>query len=68
MEYREIIHYVALLLIPLTIAEIYVRQKGLGERDSKMRDGKIVTTKRSAMPPIGLLILSIAVAVLTIPK
>ena len=69
MEYREIIHYAALLLIPITLAEIYVRQKGLCEREGKMRDGsKLVTDWRNTMPPIGLLIVSIIVAVLTIPK
>lgn len=69
MEYREIIHYLSLLLILVTIAEIYVRQKGLGQREEKMRDGnKIVTNRRSILPPFGLLIVSIVVAVLTVPK
>lgn len=68
MEYQELIHYLSLMLILGSIAEIYVRQKGLGVKEERMRDGKVVTNKRSIMPPLGLLVLSIVVAVLTIPK
>lgn len=68
MEYKEIIHYISLLLIPLSIAEIYVRQRGLGVKEKQMRDGRIVSNRRSVTPPIGLLIVSIVVAVLTMSK
>lgn len=65
MEYREIVHYLALFLILGSIAEIYVRAKGLGVREDRTRDGKFVTHKRSVVPPIGLLILSIVIAIMT---
>jgi len=68
MEYQEIIYYLSLMLILGAIAEIYVRQKGLGVKENRMRDGKIVSDKRSILPPLGLLVLSIAVAVMTAPK
>ena len=68
MEYRELIFYFSLMLILGAIAEIYVRQKGLGVREERMRDGKIVSDKRSILPPLGLLILSIVVAVMTAGK
>jgi hypothetical protein len=68
MEYQEIIHYFSLMLILGTIAEIYVRQKGLGVKEKRMRDGKVYSNKRSILPPLGLLLVSIVVAVLTVPK
>lgn len=68
MEYQELIFYFSLMLIVGAIAEIYVRQKGLGVKEERMRDGKIVSNKRSILPPLGLLVLSIVVAVMTAPK
>lgn len=68
MEYQELIYYLSLMLILGAVAEIYVRQKGLGVKENRMRDGKIVSNKRSILPPLGLLVLSIVVAVLTAPK
>lgn len=68
MEYQELIYYLSLMLILGAVAEIYVRQKGLGVKEKRMRDGKIVSNKRSILPPFGLLVLSIVVAVLTAPK
>jgi hypothetical protein len=68
MEYQELIYYLSLILILGAVAEIYVRQKGLGVKENRMRDGKIVSNKRSILPPLGLLVLSIVVAVLTAPK
>jgi hypothetical protein len=68
MEYRELIFYLSLILILGTIAEVYVRQTGMGAREDRMRDGKIVSNKRSILPPLGLLVLSIVVAVMTAPK
>ena len=68
MEYQELIFYFSLMLIFGAIAEIYVRQKGLGVKKARMRDGTIVSDKRSILPPFGLLVLSIVVAVMTVPK
>lgn len=68
MEYKELIFYFSLVLILGAIAEIYVRQKGLGVKEERMRDGKVVSNKRSILPPLGLLVLSIAVAIMTMPK
>lgn len=68
MEYRELIFYLSLMLILGAIAEIYVRQKGLGVKEERMRDGKVVSDKRSILPPLGLLVVSIVVAVLAAPK
>lgn len=68
MEYQELVYYLSLMLILGAIAEIYVRQKGLGVKENRMRDGKIVSNKRSILPPLGLLVLSIVVAVMTVPK
>jgi hypothetical protein len=68
MEYQELIYYLSLMLILGTVAEIYVRQKGMGVKEDRMRDGKIVSNRRSILPPLGLLVLSIVVAVLTAPK
>jgi len=68
MEYQEIVYYLSLMLILGAIAEIYVRQKGLGEKEKRTREGKTVADKRSILPPLGLLVLSIVVAVLTVPK
>lgn len=68
MEYQELVYYLSLMLILGAIAEIYVRQKGLGVKEKRMRDGKVITNKRSILPPLGLLVLSIVVAVLTAPK
>ena len=68
MEYQELIFYLSLMLIIGAIAEIYVRQKGLGVKEERMRDGKIVSNRRSILPPLGLLVLSIVVAVMTAPK
>ena len=67
MEYQELVYYLSLMLILGAIAEIYVRQKGLGVKEDRMRDGKIVSNKRSILPPLGLLVLSIVVAVMTAP-
>lgn len=68
MEYQEIIYYLSLMLILGAIAEIYVRQKGLGVKEDRMRDGRIISNRRSILPPLGMLVLSIVVAVMTVPK
>ncbi len=64
-QYVMIIHYLALFLVLGSLAEIYVRKKGLGVREDKMRDGRVVSNKQSVLPPIALLIVSIVIAVTT---
>jgi hypothetical protein len=66
MEYREVIFYLSLLLIVGSLAEIYVRMKGLGQRTEKVR-GVYVKKPERFGPPIALLIAAIAVAVMSIP-
>ena len=68
MEYQELIYYLSLMLVLGSVAEIYVRQRGLGVKEKKMRDGRLISNRRSILPPFGLLILSIVIAVLSAPK
>lgn len=67
MEYREIIYYLALLLVFGSVAEIYVRHRKLGVREDRTRDGVVVSGKQSVVPPIALLIVAIVVAIFTAP-
>ena len=68
MEYQELIYYFSLMLIFGAIAEIYVRKKGLGVKEQRVRGNTIVSNKLSLTPPLVLLVLAIAVAVITVPK
>jgi hypothetical protein len=67
MEYRTTIFYIALVLIIGCLAEFYVRLNGIGEQVEKVR-GVVVSKKPKLGPPVVLLIISIVVAVLTIPR
>ena len=67
MEIRTIIFYVALLAIAGTVVELYVRINGIGRRSEKVR-GVVVPEKPKLGAPILLLIATIIVAVMTIPK
>ncbi len=66
MDYQTGTFYIALLIILGCVAELYVRSKGLGESQEKVR-GVIVQKERRLGPPFFLLVASIVVAVLTIP-
>ena len=66
-QYQTIIHYLSLFLILGSIAEIVVRKKGLGVREDRHRDGRIISHRLSLAPPIILLIVSIVVAYFTLP-
>jgi hypothetical protein len=68
MEYQELIYYLSLMLVLGSVAEIYVRQRGMGVKEKQMRDGKKVSNRSSILPPFGLFILSVIVAVLSAPK
>lgn len=67
MEYRLIIFYFSLFLSVLCLAEIYVRLKGLGVKEEKVR-GELVPSAPKIGRPIFLLIAAVATAVMTIPK
>ena len=67
MEYRVTIFYIALALILGSIAEIYVRTKGLGEKHEKIR-GVVITKKPRLGPPIAVLVIAIVAAIMTIPR
>ena len=66
MDYRTGIFYLALILVVGCVAELYVRTKGLGESQEKVR-GVLVRNKPKLGPPVMLLVASIVVAALTIP-
>ncbi len=68
MEYQELIYYFSLMLIFGAIAEIYVRKLGLGVKEQRVRGNTVVSNKLSLTPPLVLLVLAIAVAVITVPK
>lgn len=67
MEYRLIIFYVSLFLSVLCVAEIYVRLKGIGAKEEKVR-GEMVRAAPKIGRPIVLFIAAVATAVMTIPK
>lgn len=67
MEYRSVVFYLALILIVGSLAEFYVRFKGIGEMNEKVR-GVTISKPPKLAPPIILLIVSIIVAVLTFPS
>ena len=67
MDYRTGIFYLALLFIVGCVAELIVRSKGMGESQEKVR-GVVVQKKSRLGPPILLLVASIVVAALTIPR
>jgi hypothetical protein len=67
MDYRTVVFYLALLFIVGSLAELYVRMKGLGAHTEKIR-GVVVEKKPRLAPPIALLIAAIIVAATTIPR
>ena len=67
MDYRTIAFYLAVLFIVVSIAEILVRMKGLGERVEKVK-GVPVTKRPKLAPPIAFLIFSIILAAMTFPR
>ena len=67
-QYQMIIHYLSLFLILGSIAEIVVRKMGLGVREDRHRDGRVVTNRLSLLPPAVLLVISIVVAYVTLPR
>jgi len=67
MDYRTGIFYLALIVAAGCMAELYVRSKGMGESQEKVR-GVLVQKKPKLGPPVMLLVASIVVAVLTIPR
>ena len=66
MDYRTAIFYCSLLLLVGSLAELYVRSKGMGEHVEKLR-GVRTAKKLKLGPPIVLLIAAIAVAAVTYP-
>ena len=67
MDYRTNAFYFAVLFIVVSIAEILVRMKGLGERVEKVK-GVPVTKRPKLAPPIAFLIFSIILAAMTFPR
>ncbi|MDP3511958.1 MAG: hypothetical protein Q8S20_04350 [Sulfuritalea sp.] len=67
MDTRTIIFYVSLLLIVGTVAELYVRIKGIGGNVEKLR-GVVVPKRPMLGPPVLLLIAAVIVAVVTLPR
>lgn len=67
MEYRSIIFYISLFLSVLSLAELYVRIKGIGERVEKVR-GETVAAPPKLGPTILLLIAAIAISIMTMPR
>ncbi len=67
MDYRTLAFYLALLFIVGSIAEIYVRMKGIGERIEKVK-GVAVTKSPKLAPPILFLVFSIVLAAMTFPR
>ena len=67
MDYRTIAFYLAIICIVVSIAEILVRMKGLGERVEKVK-GVPVTKKPKLAPPVLFLIFSIVLAAMTFPR
>ena len=66
-QYQMIIHYLSLFLVLCSIAEIFVRKKGLGVREDRHRDGRVISNRLSLAPPTILLIVAIVVAYFTQP-
>jgi hypothetical protein len=67
MDYRTLAFYLALLFIVGSIAEIFVRMKGVGERVEKVK-GVVVTKSPKLAPPILFLVFSIVLAAMTFPR
>ncbi len=67
MDYRTLAFYLAIICIVVSIAEIMVRMKGLGERVEKVK-GVPVTKSPKLAPPILFLIGSIIMAAMTFPR
>jgi len=67
MEYRAIIFYISLFLSILCVAEIYVRMKGIGVKEQKIR-GEVVPNEPKLAPAIVLLVASLVTTVLTLPR
>jgi hypothetical protein len=67
MDYRTVIFYGALLLLAGSVAELYVRTKGMGEHVDKVR-GIRAAIKPKLGPPVALLIVAIIVAAVTFPR
>ncbi len=67
MDYRTLGFYLALLFIVGSIAEIYVRMKGIGACVEKIK-GVVVTKSPKLVPPILFLVFSIALAAMTYPR
>ena len=67
-EYVMVIHWLALFLVFGSLAEIYVRKKGLGVKTDRFRDGRVVTNRLSIVPPIALMVLAAIIAVVTLPS
>ena len=67
MDYRTIAFYLAIICIVVSIAEIMVRMKGLGERAMKVK-GVTLTKPPKLAPPIVFLIFSIILAAVTFPR
>lgn len=66
MDYLTIAYYMALLFIVGSIAEIYVRMKGIGERVEKVK-GVVQTKSPKLGPALLFLVFSIILAVVTFP-
>ena len=66
MEYELIIYYFALFLSLGSVAEIFVRWRGLGVAAQKYR-GNVVVNKPKLMAPVVLLIASVLIAVMKFP-
>ena len=67
MDYRTIAFYLAIICIVVSIAEIMVRMKGLGERIVKVK-GVVETKSPRLAPPIVFLLFSIILAAVTFPR
>ena len=67
MEYRAIIFYFSLFLSILCVAEIYVRMKGIGVKEQKVR-GEVVPDEPKLAPAIVLLVTALVTSVLTLPR
>ncbi len=67
MDYRTLGFYLALLCIVGSIAEIFVRMKGIGERVEKVK-GVVVTKSPKLFPPIVFLVFSVILAAMTFPR
>jgi hypothetical protein len=62
---NSLIHYLCLLLIVGSIAEIYTRARGLGAAVQKDRKGLVIPYKAKLGGPIVLGIISVILAIVT---